>query len=85
MGYLRDQVFAAEVPGIDAVIGGHSHTLLGQMEGAEGAYPTMVGGVDGVQVPVAQAYAYSKYVGHLKLTFDDEGKVTGGRRPADPS
>ncbi|WP_022707344.1 bifunctional metallophosphatase/5'-nucleotidase [Paracoccus zeaxanthinifaciens] len=76
VGYLRDQVFAAEVPGIDAVIGGHSHTLLGQMEGAEGAYPTMVGGVDGVQVPVAQAYAYSKYVGHLKLTFDDEGKVT---------
>ena len=24
-GYRRDQEFAAEVPGIDAVIGGHSH------------------------------------------------------------
>ncbi|MCY4178953.1 MAG: 5'-nucleotidase C-terminal domain-containing protein, partial [Litoreibacter sp.] len=26
--------------------------------------------------PVAQAYAYSKYIGHLKLTFDDAGNVT---------
>ena len=76
VGYLRDQEFAAEVPGIDAVIGGHSHTLLGQMEGAEGPYPTMVTGPDAAQVPVAQAYAYSKYLGHLKLTFDDAGKVT---------
>lgn len=30
---------AAAVPGIDAVIGGHSHTLLGDMEGAQGASP----------------------------------------------
>src|SRR5690606_6922033 len=29
VGYLRDQDFAAEVAGIDAIIGGHSHTLLG--------------------------------------------------------
>lgn len=35
------------------------------------AYPTMVG-----NVPVVQAYAYSKYVGHLVLTFDDAGVVT---------
>jgi len=27
-------------------------------------------------VPVVQAYAYSKYVGHLELTFDDAGNVT---------
>lgn len=40
-GYKRDQVIAAEIAGIDAVVGGHSHTLLGEMEGAEGPYPTM--------------------------------------------
>lgn len=71
VGYLRDQEIAQAVPGIDAVIGGHSHTLLGDMEGAAGKYPTMVG-----EVPVAQAYAYSKYLGHLTLTFDDSGKLT---------
>ena len=76
VGYLRDQELAAAVPGIDAFVGGHSHTLLGDMEGAQGAYPTMVEGPDGTQVPVAQAYAYGKYLGHLTLTFDDAGVVT---------
>ncbi|AWX92530.1 multifunctional 2',3'-cyclic-nucleotide 2'-phosphodiesterase/5'-nucleotidase/3'-nucleotidase [Paracoccus mutanolyticus] len=75
-GYRRDQEIAAQVPGIDAVIGGHSHTLLGQMEGAEGPYPTMVKGADGAEVPVATAYAYGKYLGHLVLTFDDSGRLT---------
>ncbi|MDO5606268.1 MAG: bifunctional metallophosphatase/5'-nucleotidase [Paracoccus sp. (in: a-proteobacteria)] len=75
VGYLKDQEIAASVPGLDAVIGGHSHTLLGDMEGAEGAYPTMVAGVDGAEVPVVQAYAYTKYLGHLVLTFDDDGKL----------
>ena len=42
-----------------------SNTVEGAM-----AYPTMVG-----DVPVVQAYAYSKYVGHLKVDFDDEGNV----------
>lgn len=74
-GYLRDQEIAAQVPGVDAVVGGHSHTLLGDMEGAAGPYPTMVAGADGAEVPVAQAYAYSKYLGHLVLTFDDSGKL----------
>ena len=76
VGYLRDLELAAEVPGIDAIIGGHSHTLLGDMEGATAAYPTMVDGADGAQVPVAQVYAYGKYLGHLTLTFDDAGVLT---------
>lgn len=76
VGYARDQDYAAQVPGLDAIIGGHSHTLLGPMEGAAGAYPTMVKAADGTDVPVATAYAYGKYLGHLTLTFDDEGKLT---------
>lgn len=76
VGYLRDQQLAADVPGLDVVVGGHSHTLLGEMEGAEGAYPTMVAGPDGKDVPIVQAYAYGKYLGHLTVTFDDNGEVT---------
>ncbi|MFB2593923.1 bifunctional UDP-sugar hydrolase/5'-nucleotidase [Paracoccus sp. p4-l81] len=72
VGYLRDQEIAAQVPGLAAVVGGHSHTLLSNDDDkAAGPYPTMVG-----DVPVVQAYAYSKYLGHLTLTFDDQGKVT---------
>lgn len=66
-GFVKDKELAAAVPGIDAIVGGHSHTLFG--EGGE-AYPTMVG-----DVPVVSAYAYSKFLGHLVLTFDDAGKL----------
>lgn len=76
VGYPRDLEFAAGVPGLDAIVGGHSHTLLGDMEGAVGPYPTRARGSDGAEVPVATAYAYGKYLGELKLTFDDTGRLT---------
>ncbi len=76
VGLRKDMEIAAQVPGIDAVVGGHSHTLLSNtVEGAE-PYPVMVSGEDGRAVPIVQAEAYSKYVGHLTLVFDDAGNVT---------
>jgi 5'-nucleotidase len=36
----------------------------------------MVTGPDGQAVPIVQAGSYSKYLGHLTLTFDDKGLVT---------
>ncbi len=33
-------------------------------------------GPDGRDVPIVQAYAYSKYLGKLTVSFDDEGRVT---------
>lgn len=77
MGYVRDQQIAAEVPGIDVIVGGHSHTLLSNTdENAGGPYPTMVKNPAGQDVPIVQAYAYSKYLGELNVTWDDEGNVT---------
>lgn len=76
VGYNLDQRIAAEVPGIDAVIGGHSHTYLSASDpDRQGAYPTMVSQGDTL-VPVVQAGAFSKYVGHLELSFDEAGTVT---------
>lgn len=37
----------------------------------------MVESEDGRQVPVVQAYAFGKYLGYLKVTFDPEGTVLG--------
>ena len=71
VGLPKDMEIAAAVDGIDAIVGGHSHTLMSNTEDGALAYPTMVG-----TVPVVQAYAYSKYVGHLTLVFDDAGNVT---------
>lgn len=40
-----------------------------------GPYPFMVNSDDGRQVPVVQAYAFGKYLGYLKVTFDGDGNV----------
>ena len=72
IGLAGDKRLAEELTGVDLIVGGHSHTLLSNSEeGAEGAYPTMVN-----DVPIVQAYAYSKYLGELNVTFDDAGEVT---------
>lgn len=76
VGYARDKELAAAVEGIDAVIGGHSHTYLAADDPkAEGPYPTMVPRGN-AQVPVAQAGSAGRYLGHLTLTFDKDGHVT---------
>ncbi|RGP36800.1 bifunctional metallophosphatase/5'-nucleotidase [Pseudotabrizicola alkalilacus] len=76
VGYNLDQQIAAEVPGIDAVVGGHSHTYLSATDpDRAGPYPTWVSQESGAMVPVVQAYAYSKYLGHLELTFSDDGTL----------
>ncbi|WP_194094295.1 bifunctional metallophosphatase/5'-nucleotidase [Marivivens aquimaris] len=69
-GYGVDQTVAANTTGVDVIVGGHTNTLLGDMEGAEGQYPTMVG-----DTAIVSAYAYGKFLGELTVTFDDEGKI----------
>ncbi|SFQ96512.1 bifunctional metallophosphatase/5'-nucleotidase [Poseidonocella sedimentorum] len=70
-GYGIDQRVAEETTGVDIIVGGHTNTLLGEMDGAEGPYPTMVG-----ETAIVSAYAYGKFLGELNVTFDDEGKIT---------
>ncbi|MBO6734715.1 MAG: 5'-nucleotidase C-terminal domain-containing protein, partial [Roseitalea sp.] len=63
-------------PGVDVVVGGHSNTLLSNTsDRAAGPYPTWVDNPLGYKVPVIQAYAYSKYLGDLEVTFSDIGIV----------
>ena len=76
VGYTKDKEIAAQVAGVDLVIGGHSHTYLSASDPKRhGPYPTWVDTAAGGIVPVVQAYAYSKYVGHVELTFDDAGNL----------
>jgi len=56
-----DVQLAAEVPGIDVVVGGHSHTVLGR--------PIMVNG----RTPVVQAGHNGRYLGELTVTIDGDG------------
>ncbi|HWL44876.1 MAG TPA: 5'-nucleotidase C-terminal domain-containing protein [Ilumatobacter sp.] len=76
--YANDIALAAQVPGIDAIIGGDSHTLLGTAADfgpfgfePEGPYPTEVTNADGDTVCIGQAWQYSAIVGQLELTLQD--------------
>lgn len=76
VGYPRDKELIAKIPGVDVVVGGHSHSLLSNTDAkAEGPYPTMVDNPQGYKVPVTQAASYSKYLGEFKVVFDDNGVV----------
>lgn len=75
VGFTRDLEIAAAVPGLSAVIGGHSHTWLSASDPARhGPYPTWVDGPGSI-VPVVQAGAYGRYLGHLVLELDEQGNL----------
>lgn len=82
IGYDYDRQVAARLSGVDVVVGGDSHTLLGpdtlKARGVgtpAGAYPTRVADKDGKAVCIVQAWEYAQVVGELKVTFDDQGDV----------
>lgn len=80
-GFERDLEIARRVEGIDVIIGGHSHTLLGSFDrvGLEsgGPYPAVVKGAGGETVLVAQAWEWGKVLGILSVVFDRSGRVVG--------
>ncbi len=76
-GYLTDQEIAANVAGIDVIVGGHDNTYLSNTsDRAKGPYPTWVDGPDGNRVAIVQAYAYGKFLGELQVDWDGAGVVT---------
>jgi len=84
IGYNYDVELAPKFEGVDVIVGGDSHTLLGPTNMAAyklsatagGAYPTRLTGKDGKTVCVVQAWEYSRVVGELKVNFDANGDVT---------
>jgi subtilisin family serine protease len=77
LGYGPDQALAAAVDGIDVIVGGHSHTLLGSMEGAAGPYPTVVDSPSGDPVLVVTAQDWGRYLGRLDVAFTADGELIG--------
>ena len=76
VGLPQDMRIAEAVTGLDLIVGGHSHTYLSSSdEDRAGPYPTWTQNPEGTMVPIVQAYAYSKYLGHLEATFDDDGNL----------
>lgn len=78
--YSNDLQLAGALTDVDVIIGGDSHTLLGDFDSvglkSEGAYPTLMTNKDGDQVCIAQAWQYSQILGELSVSFNGEGKVS---------
>jgi len=79
-GYKQEQAMAAKLTDVDVIIGGDSHTLLGDFSAygitaSGGAYPTKVKNKDGDDVCIAQAWEYNKVVGELSVTFASDGSI----------
>nr|XP_003474789.1 LOW QUALITY PROTEIN: 5'-nucleotidase [Cavia porcellus] len=79
-GFEMDKLIAQKVKGVDVVVGGHTNTFLytgnpPSKEVPAGKYPFIVTSEDGRKVPVVQAYAFGKYLGYLKVEFDEKGNV----------
>lgn len=79
--YENDIELAKSLTGVDVIVGGDSHSLLGSGFDAvglssEGEYPTIETNLDGEQVCIVQAWEYSAVVGELAVEFDEDGVVT---------
>ncbi|WSO36283.1 5'-nucleotidase C-terminal domain-containing protein [Comamonas piscis] len=83
IGYDNDRTIAKKLRGVDVIVGGDSHTLLGPdamktigVGTPGGAYPTNTTDLDGKPVCIVQAWEYSQVVGELKVKFDKDGVVS---------
>jgi len=80
VGYELDVQVAGKLSGVDVIVGGHSHTLLGTVPGLPqpaGPYPTVAKDAAGNTVLIVQAWDWGKVLGRIKVRFDDAGHVAG--------
>lgn len=79
-GYDADRAMVAALTDVDVVIGGDSHTLLGDFSAqglpSSGPYPTVAKNRDGDPVCIGHAWEYSKAFGRMEVQFDTRGAVT---------
>jgi 5'-nucleotidase len=81
LGHQRDLALASAVNGIDAIVGGHSHSLLGDFRhwnlGQQRPYAALVTNPDGLgRTCVVQAGQFAQAVGLATLRFNAQGKLT---------
>lgn len=83
IGYQADQALVKQLRGVDVVVGGDSHFLLGPESlrkyglTPKGPYPTRSTDRDGRPVCITQAWQYGYVVGEFRVQFDARGEVSG--------
>ena len=80
LGFDADKVIAPQLSDVDVIIGGDSHSLLGDFKPvgittSSGTYPSVVKNKSGETVCIGQAWEYAKAYGLMNVKFDDRGSV----------
>jgi 5'-nucleotidase len=74
-GVKQDLDLAAEVPGLDIIVGGQSTKLPTDLPKEDIPYPTVVTSSSGDPVLVVRIGARATYLGLLNVEFDEKGKA----------
>lgn len=88
-GYQEDIALGEKISGLSLIVGGHTHSLLGDKAAfaslgltVEGPYPTVVKNPIGKNVLIVQAWEWGKMLGVITATLDADGEaVTWSGRP----
>jgi len=85
-GYPVDLAQAPRLSGVDIIVSGHDHALLGDPAAVEavapgqgarvkGPYPTVVSAANGEPVLLVSAYEWGRWLGQLQVAFDARGVI----------
>lgn len=85
VNHADDLELARQLSGVDIIVSGHDHVLLGDMSQLpswthnriQGEYPAVVSGRDGDNTLVVSAWEWTRVVGRLDVEFDALGRVVG--------
>lgn len=79
-GFDVDLEMAKKLTGVDVIIGGDSHTLLGNfsnigLNSISNEYPVKTKSKDNKRVCIAQSWEYAHILGNMDVMFDDNGDI----------
>ncbi len=75
VGFAVDQQIAQQVNGVDIIIGGHSHTPVGNIPGTAAPYPLVSRTPNSDPVLIVTDWEWGKFLGDLNVVFDRQGKL----------
>jgi 5'-nucleotidase len=80
VGLSGERDLARTVKGLDLIVGGHTHTLLGSgfpdgFPGGSGPYPVVEKNASGAPCLVVSSWEWGKVLGRIRVEFDAEGKI----------
>lgn len=96
VGYHEDVAVVPRLSGVDVIISGHDHAVLGdkaaiaamglpkQAAKVQGPYPTVVKDKDGNNVLVVSAMEKGRWLGQVEVTFDENGLIGRSDWKANP-